>query len=99
MAMRNRPTPAGTWPLLISGALFLLTVPAVLLGSVVPVWLATTGALLFTGAAVAAVVWSYRVYQQHRETSARGVPIAGLIVGLIVVMMAGLVVVPAAMGG
>jgi heme A synthase len=98
MADTRKPTPPGTGPLLISGALLLLLVPAVLLGRVVPQWLSILGAFLFLAVAVAALVWTYRTYSAHRGTPARGVSMAGLVLGVIVVVVAGLVLVPYAMG-
>jgi hypothetical protein len=83
--------------LLISGALFLVVVPALFLGQVVPEWLAVAGAFLFLFAAIAALVWSYRVYLVNRTTPGRGVPLTGVILGVLVVVLAGLVVVPQAL--
>ena len=93
----KKPTPPGTWPLLTSIALTLVVVPAALLGQVVPQWLAIVGAVVFLGVAIAALIWSYRVYQEHRGTPARGVPIAGVAIGVIPMLAAALVLVPAAM--
>ncbi|MCU1439814.1 MAG: hypothetical protein JWP85_811 [Rhodoglobus sp.] len=97
MTDARKPTPPGTWPLLISGALLLLLVPAMFLAQVVPQWLAIAGAFLFLIAAVASLVWTYLTYVAHRGTPARGVPMAGLVIGVIVVVVAGLVLVPYAM--
>lgn len=91
-----RPTPPGTWPLLISGALFLLLVPAYFLGQVVPSWLALVGAVLFLAAAVGALAWSWSVYVSVRSKPARGVPIAGIVVGIIPAVLAALLLLPAA---
>lgn len=95
--MADRPTPPGTWPLLISGALLLLITPAFLLQQVVPDALAIVGAVIFTLVAFAAVVWSFVVFLDQRGRPGRGVPIAGLIVGVIVVVTAALALVPLAL--
>jgi hypothetical protein len=94
MTEPRRPTPPGTWPLLISGALLLLVTPAVFLGMVVPDWLSVVGAVLFAVAAVGSFLWSYAVYRQQSGRSSQGVPIAGLIIGGIVAVVAALVIVP-----
>jgi hypothetical protein len=78
-----RKTPPGTWPLLTSGAQLLLVTPAVLLGYVIPQWLAIGGAVVFTAVAVGAFVWSWAVYLRVRGTPASGVPIAGIALGFI----------------
>ena len=89
-----RKTPPGTWPLLISGAQILLATPAVLLGDVVPRWLAIGGAAAFTAVAFAALLWSAAVYLRVRGTSARGVPIAGIALGLIAVAVSAGAILP-----
>lgn len=94
MTEPRRPTPPGTWPLLISGALLLLVTPAVLLGMVVPDWLSAIGGLLFGVLAVGSFIWSYLVYRQERGRPTRGVPIMGIIIGAIVAVVAALLVVP-----
>ena len=77
----------------------LLCTPAILLGQVVPAWLNIAGAFLFLAVALAAVVWSYVVFTRVRATSARGVPIAGLILGVMaVVLAAGMAAMPATFG-
>lgn len=95
-APRERPTPAGTWPLLISGALLLVLTPAYFLGQVVPPWLALVGAVLFLVAAVGALAWSWFVYVSVRSTPASGVPIAGIAIGIIPAVIAALLLLPAA---
>lgn len=92
----KKPTPKGTWPLLISGVLLLLTTPAYFLGQVVPGWLAIVGAVLFLTAAVVSLVWSYILLVQLRGSSARGIPIAGVAIGVISVVLAAMIILPAA---
>jgi hypothetical protein len=91
----KRETPAGTWPLLLGIALVLLITPAVLLGLVVPAWLAAVGAWLFLALAVLALAWSWIVFLRTRGTPAVGVPIAGLVFGVLSVCLAvGVVLLP-----
>ena len=96
MTTTKRPTPPGTWPLLTSGALALLITPAYFLGQVVPSWLAVAGAAVFLVVAVGALAWSWFVYVGVRSKPARGVPIAGIAIGIIPAMLAALLLVPAA---
>lgn len=95
-ATAKRPTPPGTWPLLVSGALLLLLTPAYFLGQVVPSWLAIVGAVLFLLVAVGALAWSWFVFVGVRSTPARGVPIAGIAIGVIPAVVAALLLLPAA---
>lgn len=84
----KRTTPPGTWPLLLGIALMLLLTPAVFLGMVVPEWLAAAGAWLFLALAVAALAGSWLVFVRTRGTPASGVPIAGLVFGVLAVLLA-----------
>ncbi|MDO7881679.1 hypothetical protein [Antiquaquibacter soli] len=93
----RRPTPAGTWPFIISGAQLLLLVPAYFLGQVVPPWLAIAGALLFAGVAIAALLWSWSFFARRSKRSDRGIPMAGVAIGVIVVLLSALLIVPAAL--
>lgn len=93
----TRPTPPGTWPLLVSGAQSLLLVPAYFLGIVVPPWLAIVGAFLFTLVAIGALLWSYATYLRREKPRDRGVPLAGIPLGVIAVVVSALVLVPAAL--
>lgn len=97
MSETSKPTPIGTWPLLISLALLLGLVPLVFAFAVVPQSLAIAGAVLFAAFAVGALALSYVLYLKTRNTKARGVPIAGVALGVIAVVLAFLSVLPAAL--
>ena len=92
-----RKTPPGTWPLLISGAQLLLLTPAVLLGYVIPGWLAIVGAVAFTAIALGAFLWSWAVFLRVRGTRASGVPIAGIALGFIAGVVSAGVLLPQAL--
>lgn len=72
--------------------MFLLLAPVALLGQVVPQWLSLVGFLLFIVVAFAALAWSFIVFVRVEKSSARGVPIAGIAIGVVVVVVSALMV-------
>lgn len=98
MIERRRTTPPGTWPLLVSGAQFLLFVPAVFLGQVVPDALSLLGSLVFGLVSLGAVIWSYSLYRAHKGSSNSAIPLTGVIIGLIVAVLSATVLLPASVG-
>jgi hypothetical protein len=96
---RTRPTPAGTWPVIVSGALLLAVTPLTIAFVAFPRWLAITVAVVLAAAGIWALATSFVLLWRTRGTPAQGVPIIGCVLGAILVTVTLAITVPLAFAG
>ena len=96
---RRRPTPVGTWPVVVAGALLLAVTPITIALVAFPRWLAIASAVVFAVAGVWALATSFVLLLRTWGTRAWGVPIIGCVLGSIVVTVTLAIMVPLAFAG
>ncbi len=96
---RARPTPAGTWPVIVAGALLLSITPITIAFVAFPMWLTVTLAVIFAVAGIWALATSFVLLWRTHGTHAQGVPIIGCVLGSIVVTVTLALMVPMAFAG
>ena len=96
--VRRRPTPVGTWPVIVAGALLLAVTPITIALVAFPRWLAISVAVVFAVAGVWALATSFVLLWRNWRKD-WGVPIIGCILGAILVTVVLLVTVPLGFAG
>ena len=96
---RERPTPVGTWPVIVAGALLLAITPITFTFIAIPRWLAITVAVVFAAAGIWALATSFVLLWRTWGKPSQGVPIIGCVLGAIVVTVTLAVTVPLAFAG
>jgi hypothetical protein len=96
---RARPTPVGTWPVIVAGALLLSMTPITIAFVAFPKWLTMALAVIFAVAGIWALATSFVLLWRTHGTHAQGVPIIGCVLGSIVVTVTLALMVPMAFSG
>jgi hypothetical protein len=96
---RTRPTPVGTWPVIVAGALLLSITPITIAFVAFPKWLTMALAVIFAVAGIWALATSFVLLWRTHGTHAQGVPIIGCVLGSIVVTVTLALMVPMAFAG